>query len=100
MRMLDPETTIELGETLGEVSTEKVEKEMVGGDFVRVKVKIDVSKPLCRGRRVVLDKDIETWVSFKYEKLTNFCYWCGTVSHDEKECEKWLAGKGSNTQAK
>ena len=46
MRMLDPETAIELGETLGEVSTKEVEKEMVGGDFVRVRVKIDVSKPL------------------------------------------------------
>ena len=49
---------------------------------------------------MVLDKDTETWVSFKYEKLTNFCYWCGMVSHDEKECKKWLARKGSNPQAK
>ena len=48
MRMLDIETAIELGETLGEVSTDEVEKEMVGGDFIRVKVKIDASKPLCR----------------------------------------------------
>ena len=47
MRMLDIETTIELGETLGEMSTDE-EKEMVGGDFIRVRVKIDVSKPLCR----------------------------------------------------
>ena len=100
MRMLDPETAIELGETLGEVSTKETEKEMVGGDFVRVRVKIDVSKPLSRGRRIVLDEDIETWVAFKYEKLTNFCYWCGMVSHEEKECEKWLAGKGSNPHKK
>ena len=96
--MLDPETAIELGETLGEVVTDEAEKEMVGGDFVRVRVRIDVSKPLSRGRRVVLDEGSETWVSFKYEKLSNFCYWCGLVTHDEKECEKWLAGKGSNHQ--
>ena len=100
MRMLDPETAIELGETLGEVSTKETENEMVGGDFVRVRVKIDVSKPLSRGQTIVLDEDIETWVSFKYEKLTNFCYWCAMVSHDEKECEKWLAGKGSNSHEK
>ena len=85
MRMLDPETTIELGETLGEVSIEETEKEMVGGDFVRVRVRIDVLKPLSRVRRVVLDEDTKIWVSFKYEKLTNFCYCCGMVSHDEKE---------------
>ena len=100
MRMLDPETTIELGETLGEVSIEETEKEMVGGDFVRVRVRIDVLKPLSRVRRVVLDEDTKIWVSFKYEKLTNFCYCCGMVSHDEKECEKWLARKGANSHAK
>ena len=49
MRMLDSKTAIELGETLGEVSTMETEKEMVGGDFVRVRVKVDVSKPLSRG---------------------------------------------------
>ena len=46
MRMLDPEIAIELGETLGEVSTEEAKKEMVRGDFVWVRVRIDVSKPL------------------------------------------------------
>ena len=97
MRMLDSKTTIKLGETLGEVSTKETEKEMVGGDFVQVRVKIDVSKPLSQGRRIVLDEDIETWVSFKYEKLTNFCYWCGMVSHEEKECKIWLARKGPNS---
>ena len=60
LRLLDPETAIELGETLGEVLTDEAEKEMVGGDFVRVRVRIDVSKPLSRGRRVVLDEGIET----------------------------------------
>lgn len=54
-----------------------------------------MSRPLCRGRKVVLDHDREIWVSFKYEKLSNFCYWCGMVSHDDKECEVGLASKGS-----
>lgn len=54
-------------------------------------------KPLCRGRRVALNDKDEVWVSFKYEKLSNFCYWCGKVSHTDKECEKWLASKGTLT---
>ena len=33
MRMLDIETAIELGETLGEMSIDEVEKEMVGGEI-------------------------------------------------------------------
>ena len=35
------------------------------------------------------------WVNFKYEKMPNFCYWCGMVSHDAKECKVWLSSKGS-----
>ena len=34
-------------------------------------------------------------MSFKYKKIPNFYYWCGTVSHDDKECSLWLASKGS-----
>ena len=32
---------------------------------------------------------------FKYERLLNICYWCGLVSHDDKECSLWLISKGS-----
>ena len=73
-------------------------KEMVGGDFLRVRVEIDVSKPLCRGRKIAMNADEFIWVAFKYEKLPNFCYWCGRVSHADKECEIWLASKGKLTQ--
>ena len=66
-----------------------------GGTFLRVKVEVDVTKPLCRGRKIALNDDDETWVSFKYEKLPNFCYWCGMVSHGDRECDVWLSSKGS-----
>ena len=67
----------------------------MGGEFLRVHVEIDISKPLCWGRRITLDIEEEIWVSFKYEKLPNFCYWCGMISHDGKDCETWLARKDS-----
>ena len=34
------------------------------------------------------------WVGLKYERLPNFCYWCGQVNHGERECEMWLHNKG------
>ncbi|XP_075659257.1 uncharacterized protein LOC142629162 [Castanea sativa] len=81
MCMLNSETAIELGETLGQVTPCKNSSELVGGgDLLHVHVEIDVSKPLCRGRRIALDDNEEIWVSFKYEKLPNFCYWCGKTS--------------------
>ena len=27
----------------------------------------------------------DRWVSFKYERLPNFRYWCGLLSHDVKD---------------
>ena len=93
--MLDAETAIEIGETIGPVSKTEHDKEMVGGTFLLVKVEVDVTKPLCRCRKVALNDDNEIWVSFKYEKLPNFCYWCGMVSHADKECDVWLSSKGS-----
>ena len=94
MNMMDPDTAIEIGETLGQVSMIENAKEMVGGTFLRVRVEVDISKPLCRGRKVGISEEAEIWVAFKYEKLPNFCYWCGMVSHADKDCDVWLGSKG------
>ena len=29
------------------------------------------------------------------ERLPNICYWCGSVSHDDKDCSLWLQSKGT-----
>ena len=100
MSMFDPKVGVEIGETIGTVIPLEHMKEMLGGDFLRVRVEIDVSKLLCRGRKTAINANEFIWVAFKYEKLPNFCYWCGRVSHVDKECEMWLASKGKLTQEK
>ena len=30
-----------------------------------------------------------------YEQLPNICYWCGLLTHDDKECDVWLNSKGT-----
>ena len=30
---------------------------------------------------------------FKYERLSNICYWCGRVTHDDKDCPILLKSK-------
>ena len=44
---------------------------------MRVRVSIDVTLPLCRGRLISFENGDkgEGWVSFKYERLPNICYW-------------------------
>ena len=76
-----------IGATLGEV--EKVDANEKGfclGKFKRVRVLMDISIPLCRGQKVRLGEHGLKWVEFKYERLSIFCYLCGRIDHDERDC--------------
>ena len=87
------ETAFNISETIGLVIKSKDLGEMLGANFMRVRLVVDVSKPLCRGRKIYWDKDNEGWAAFMYERLPNICYWCGSVSHDNKDCSLWLRSK-------
>ena len=50
--LMTVEAAISLGATLGTVSRPKDRVEMKGGNFMRVKVVVDVTKPLNRGRMI------------------------------------------------
>uniref|UniRef100_A0A2N9ETE5 Reverse transcriptase domain-containing protein n=1 Tax=Fagus sylvatica TaxID=28930 RepID=A0A2N9ETE5_FAGSY len=81
---------------IGEVmNTTETEEELGGGRVMRLRVRIDITKPLCRGRKIGLANGKEGWAAFKYERLPNFCYWCGLVTHSEKDCGVWLRNRNS-----
>lgn len=63
--------------------------------FKGVRVNIDISLSLCRGRVVTLANGKNSWFTFKYKRLPNICYWCGHKTHDDKNCELWIRSKGS-----
>ena len=50
---------------------------------------------MCRGRLVSLENDKKVWVSFKYERLPNLCYWCGRLTHVDKDCAIWIESEGT-----
>lgn len=70
---------------------------MEGGDHVRVCVILDISKPLCCGRKITLEGGTTGWVSFKYERLPSICYWCGCLTHGDKNCDMWITSEGRLT---
>lgn len=61
---------------------------------MQVRVFVDITKPLCRGRKIGLNNGEDSWVSFKYERLPNLCYWRGRLTHHDKECSLWSKQKG------
>ncbi|KAK9992566.1 hypothetical protein SO802_027551 [Lithocarpus litseifolius] len=64
-------------------------------NFFRIRVSVDITKPLCRGRRITMASGKEGWVSFKYERLPNICYWCGRLTHGDRDCPKWVKSRGT-----
>ena len=94
-KFMSPETAVEIGETIGPISQSYDISKMKGGSFMHVQTTIDVLVPLCQGRRIMFDDKSEGWVEFQYERLPNMCYWCGMLTHDDKDCEVWLKSKGS-----
>ncbi|KAI8016696.1 hypothetical protein LOK49_LG05G01921 [Camellia lanceoleosa] len=60
--------------------------------FLRIRVNIDVIKPLPRGFHLrrkdpVTSKVSKKLVDYKYERLSKFCYDCGRIGHDNQSCK-------------
>nr|POF17275.1 uncharacterized protein CFP56_18387 [Quercus suber] len=82
------ETGYEIGSKVGEVLEVDVPDSGVQwGKCLRVRIRIDVSKRLMRGKRVSIEDGESRWVNFKYERLPNFYYNCGLLSHGLKDCK-------------
>ena len=83
------ETGLAIGASLGEVlEVDVADSGVQWGKCLRVWVKIDVIRRLIRGRKTKVEDGVDRWVLFKYERLPNFCYRCGLLDHDLKECPK------------
>ncbi|GAV91587.1 DUF4283 domain-containing protein/zf-CCHC_4 domain-containing protein, partial [Cephalotus follicularis] len=53
--------------------------------YLRLRVGIDVLEPLRRRIKFMIGSQEKIWLSFKYEKLPNFCHFCGKLRHTVKK---------------
>lgn len=54
--------------------------------YVRIRVILDITKPLKRRMKIKRDGGEWSWLNFKYERLGNFCFVCGILGHTDREC--------------
>lgn len=80
---------------MGEVISQSEPKLYDGCNFIRVRVAMDITLPLCWGLFVSLNDEKQVWIFFKYERLPNLCYWCGRLTHDDRDCEIWIESEGT-----
>lgn len=76
-----------IGDVFGRALELDEEQVMLSAKYLRVRVMVDVTKPLRRGIIMVFGKT-KVWVELKYERLPNFCCTCGWLGHVEIDCEE------------
>ncbi|KAL5827975.1 hypothetical protein ACOSQ3_019817 [Xanthoceras sorbifolium] len=76
-----------IAEEVGTIVEFPMDSKDLWGKFLRIKVRIDITKPLKRGIRMRLE-NFETMITalIKYERLPDFCYGCGYIGHSVREC--------------
>jgi hypothetical protein len=77
---------LQIGSAMGAVEEVETDEDDIGwGKFLRVRIRMDLRKPLPRGRRVKILGRSE-WVHFQYERLPRICFRCGVIKHGRGGC--------------
>lgn len=81
----------QLGDFFGEfIEYDHKNNSSIWREYMRSKVRIDVRKPLKRKKKIIRRNGSEIIVSCKYERLGDFCFTCGVMTHTERYCGKFL----------
>ena len=76
-----------LGNSIGRfIEMHKQARQSEQAKFMRIRVDLQLDKPLRKGGRVARIEGGKCWVSFMYERLLVFCFQCGELGQDEKHC--------------
>lgn len=57
-------------------------------EYIRIRVTLDLSKPLKRRMKLRKTGNEWFWINFKYENVPTFCFICGLLGHGEKFCSQ------------
>uniref|UniRef100_A0A803PKY1 Zinc knuckle CX2CX4HX4C domain-containing protein n=1 Tax=Cannabis sativa TaxID=3483 RepID=A0A803PKY1_CANSA len=57
-------------------------------EYLRVRVLINIDKPLKRRMKIYYTKEDYFWANFKYERVPTFCFICGILGHGERFCPR------------
>ncbi|XP_072150620.1 uncharacterized protein [Setaria viridis] len=90
--MMNKPTREGIGEKMGQYMAMDMDEDGTAvGRFLRIKVRLDVRKPLMRGVTVFVGElEKPVWCPVKYEFLPDSCYTCGQIIHADKLCSTTL----------
>ncbi|KAH9718254.1 CCHC-type domain-containing protein [Citrus sinensis] len=89
----------ELGAVIGKV--EEIETDAAGecfGEFLRLRISVDITKPLKKIIELEQEGDDEDDIPMRvmYERLSDFCFCCGRIGHQYRECTHYKSQSKDN----
>ncbi|KAL2895390.1 Intracisternal A-particle Gag-related polyprotein [Bienertia sinuspersici] len=66
--------------------------------YIRMKVTIDIRKPLRRGLKIATGKNTSKWVDIEYERVGEFCYFCDRLGHIDRDCSFNVGEEGKTNE--
>ena len=89
MRCIGEKIGMMIGEATGVALRVWKDKEgKCSGSFLRIRVLVDVSKPIRRVVPVRLGSSgVVHWAELKFERIPDFCFVCGRIGHIVSECQ-------------
>ncbi|KAL0378827.1 UNVERIFIED_CONTAM: hypothetical protein Sradi_3188200 [Sesamum radiatum] len=88
VKQMTKEMAEAIGHRLGKYEDSADSCQFMWGSSMRLRVALDISKPLKRFLRLRTVRGEGSIVSFTYERLPNFCYLCGLLGHIDRNCER------------
>ncbi|MBA0770683.1 hypothetical protein Gotri_019286 [Gossypium trilobum] len=89
LEYMDKQVGIDVGKAIGEVvAIDWRDNDGKWTKYIRVRVKIDVLKPLRKVVHLVRNDGIEIVRAIKYERLPAFCYIFGLINHTTQKGDK------------
>lgn len=91
------ETAQALGNKMGEFMEWDASETGNCGMFLRLRTRLDLTKPLRRGSMTLSGNGKPSKVFFKYERLQEYCYLCGLLGHTLRDCADCNEEDGEET---
>lgn len=87
LAFMSKDISYQIGSSVGIVKEVDIDEERVGlGEYLQVKIQLDLKKPLSRGRMLkVQGRSVK--VVFQYERLPRYCFQCCCIKHGKVGCQ-------------